>query len=181
MIAVATFCIMIRLQRIGCRTMEVADTSSKIIYFKRMTLIICLALEGCASIDRPSTVKTEPVRTTLEHLSAKPENFSGRVVKLSVYVRPYFRGTSLERLQLWSKNVEGNCTTSSHRNYSVSRRDIHNFGVVKLAEDRAFQMELIGAFHFEEVIVNPGHMEFSWDGYLTGVTLKRQKEFCFVQ
>jgi len=181
MILTATLCTMLQQKILGFKTMESMDNLDISTLFMHLLPGAFLAMTGCTTIDQSGAPRIESVHTNLEQLSNEPENFSGRVVTLSVYVRPLFRGTALERLQLWSKTGDGNCTALNGKAYSISRKDIRNFGAVRFSEHHAFQMEITGKFHSEELIVNPGEIEFSWDGYLTDATLKLKSDSCIVQ
>lgn len=160
--------------------MDAVATSERVNLFRKFVLATCLAT-GCATDDRSVASRIEPVHTNLEQLSSEPEKFSGRVITLSAYARPFFEGTSLERLQLWSKNSEGNCTTLNGRRYSVSREDIRNRSIAKSSEHHASQIEITGKFHYKELMINPGLIEFYWHGYLTEASLKLGNDSCIIQ
>lgn len=139
------------------------------------------AVAGCVSVHKSGNRGLELQRVTLEDLSTEPQKFSGRVVTLSAYSSSVFKGTPFERIQLLTKNKDGMCSTLAGRSYSISKKQVRGMAILPTSAGRARQIELTGKFHSDYVVVNPGLIEFKWDGYLTDVKAVQLPDTCLLR
>lgn len=161
--------------------MELPTISGKLVCAWLFLGTVYLSSAGCAPLPHNGSPALVPQEITLDDLSTTPERFSGRVVSIRAFGYPVFGETSFERIQLWDKNADGACTTAGGRSYSVDRGQVRGLRSLPVSEVTASQIELVGTFHHEKVMINPGMIEFHWDGYFTNVKAKSLSDTCLLR